>query len=90
MKTLQTCKDEVAKEEGYPSYEDALEIHDHMTDQVAKRYANETGIRFLLGKMVRYRYVDWDFECYTPWSPCTEIELKKFDDKSIDIIQFKL
>lgn len=44
---------------------------------------------WLEGKMVRYRYVDWEHDSFTPWAPCTIRDLKKFTDKSIDIIQFK-
>lgn len=43
----------------------------------------------LQGKMVRYRYVDWEQDSFTPWAPCTINDIKKFEDKSIDIIQFK-
>lgn len=44
---------------------------------------------FLLGKKIRYRYVDWDVNDYTIWSTCTESDLRKFDDASIESIEFK-
>jgi hypothetical protein len=45
---------------------------------------------FLLEKMVRYRYVDWEEDSFTPWSPCTERDIEKIEnDNSIDIVQFK-
>lgn len=45
---------------------------------------------FLLGKKIRYRFVDWESDSFTPWSSCTKKDLEKIiEDLSIDIVQFK-
>lgn len=49
----------------------------------------ELPFSFLEGRMIRYRYIDWEPGSYTVWAKCTVRDLKKFDDKSIESIEFK-
>lgn len=59
--------------------------------QPAKDQPEKEGEKhFLLGRKIRYRYVDWEEGSFTPWSPCTEKDLKTIlEDGSVDIVQFK-
>ncbi len=92
--TLQEAKDQIAKTKGFNSWR---ELHVYVSvgpaifdylDEAAELYARNTDV-YLLGKQVRYRYVDWDRGSVTPWATCTESDLKKFDDASIETIEFK-
>lgn len=71
-----------------------------VVDYINEKHGNEASVpnsaqggkenHFLLGKKIRYRYVDWEEGAFTPWTPCTEIELNTIlNDRSIEIVQFK-
>jgi len=51
---------------------------------------SKENFKFLIGKDVRWRYIDWDEESFTPWLKFRERDLGIFDDNSLDIVQFKL
>lgn len=53
-------------------------------------YEDKGEAHFLLGKQVRYRYVDWEEGSFTPWATCNESDLKKIlEDHSVEIVEFK-
>lgn len=68
-------------------YED--QIIEAMEEYLKSKQLTPNPYGFLLGKKMRYRYVDWDVNNYTIWSTCTESDLRKFDDASIESIEFK-
>jgi len=95
--TLQEAKDFIAKKYLKSSWSDwsaecaepyGRSIPEKYMDEAAELY-HQSDLTFLLGKQVRYRYVDWERGSITPWTTCTVKDIKNFDDASIDTIEFK-
>ncbi len=61
-----------------------IQAHEMFADQLNPPFD------FLLGKKIRYRYVDWEPGSYSVWITCTEDDLKKLEDRSLESIEFKL
>lgn len=64
---------------------------EHLKAQLSKMEGEkvESNYSVLIGKQVRYRYIDWEEGSFTPWLELKEKDLHIFEDASIDILQFK-
>lgn len=69
---------------------EVVKLSDILNSEAMQEHAsNVAKEEYLLGKTIRYRYIDWDINSYTPWSKCGASDLKKLDDKAIESVEIK-